>query len=54
MFSVADCCFDRSAISHDVSLFDLSHEYASVLDSDELVAQLPDDPTAEPPDEEAP
>lgn len=37
---VADCCFDRSAISHDVSLFDLSHKYAAVLDSDELIAQL--------------
>jgi maleamate amidohydrolase len=37
---VADCCFDRSAISHDVSLFDLSHKYVTVLDSDELLAQL--------------
>lgn len=39
-FVAADCCFDRSAISHDVSLFDLSHKYAYVLDSDELLRQL--------------
>lgn len=39
-YVVADCCFDRSAMSHDVSLFDLSHKYATVLDSGELLAQL--------------
>lgn len=52
-FVAADCCFDRSSISHDVSLFDLSHKYATVLDSDELAAQLPATRTGGPPDEGA-
>ena len=52
-FVAADCCFDRSSISHDVSLFDLSHKYATVLDSDELAAQLPAARTAGSPDEGA-
>ena len=35
-----ECCFDRSALSHKVNLFDLHHKYADVMHIDEVVAQL--------------
>ncbi|MGE5540307.1 MAG: isochorismatase family protein [Gemmatimonas sp.] len=35
-----ECCFDRSEISHKVSLFDLHHKYADVMHTDEIVAHL--------------
>jgi maleamate amidohydrolase len=35
-----ECCFDRSALSHKVNLFDLHHKYADVLHVDEVIAQL--------------
>jgi len=37
---VEECCFDRSALSHKVNLFDLHHKYADVMHIDEVVAQL--------------
>ena len=37
---VEECCFDRSLISHKVSLFDLHHKYASVLHVDDVIGQL--------------
>ncbi len=37
---VEQCCFDRSPLSHKVSLFDLHHKYADVLHVDEVVAHL--------------
>ena len=36
----ADCVFDRFAVSHAVSLFDLDRQYADVMWSDEVVAYL--------------
>lgn len=41
-FVVADGCFDRSSLSHQVSLFDLGSKYATVVDSQELLDQLAD------------
>jgi nicotinamidase-related amidase len=39
--SVAEeCCFDRSVLSHKVTLFDLHHKYADVMHVEEIVAQL--------------
>jgi maleamate amidohydrolase len=39
--SVAEeCCYDRSPISHKVSLFDLHHKYADVLHIDEILVHL--------------
>ena len=35
-----ECCFDRSALSHKVNLFDLHHKYADVMHVDEVIAQL--------------
>src|ERR1700719_4119878 len=35
-----ECCFDRSALSHKVNLFDLHHKYADVMHIDEVIAQL--------------
>lgn len=35
-----ECCFDRSLLSHKISLFDLHHKYADVMHVDEIVAQL--------------
>jgi nicotinamidase-related amidase len=35
-----ECCFDRSPISHKVSLFDLHHKYADVLHAEEVMAHL--------------
>jgi nicotinamidase-related amidase len=35
-----ECCFDRSLISHKVSLFDLHHKYADVMTTDEVVKHL--------------
>lgn len=37
---VADLCFDRSPVSHRVSLFDLHHKYADVMLSGEVGSQL--------------
>jgi nicotinamidase-related amidase len=37
---VEECCFDRSEISHKVSLFDLHHKYADVMKVDEVVTHL--------------
>ena len=35
-----ECCFDRSLISHQVSLFDLQHKYADVMHVDEVIGHL--------------
>jgi nicotinamidase-related amidase len=35
-----EACFDRSLISHKISLFDLHHKYADVMHVDEIIAQL--------------
>lgn len=35
-----ECCFDRSLLSHKVSLFDLHHKYVDVMHTDEIIAQL--------------
>jgi maleamate amidohydrolase len=37
---VEECCFDRSALSHKVNLFDLHHKYADVMHLDEVAAHL--------------
>jgi maleamate amidohydrolase len=37
---VEECCFDRSALSHKVNLFDMHHKYADVMRVDEVVAHL--------------
>ena len=37
---VEECVYDRSALSHKVSLFDLHHKYADVMGVDEVVAHL--------------
>jgi len=37
---VEECCFDRSALSHKVNLFDMHHKYADVMHVDEVVAHL--------------
>ena len=37
---VEDCVFDRSRISHAVSLFDLHHKYADVMPATEAIAHL--------------
>jgi len=37
---VEECVFDRSRISHAVSLFDLHHKYADVMPADEVLAHL--------------
>lgn len=37
---VADCCFDRSQVSHKVSMFDLHHKYADVFYSEAVIARL--------------
>lgn len=39
-FLVSDGCFDRSQLSHRVSIFDLGSKYATVLTAAELMAQL--------------
>jgi len=35
-----ECCFDRSALSHKVNLFDMHHKYADVMHVDEVIAHL--------------
>jgi maleamate amidohydrolase len=40
-FVVADACFDRSQISHDVSLFDIDAKYATVLETKDMLEALP-------------
>lgn len=37
---VADCVFDRFAISHKVALFDLDRQYADVVDSTDVVTHF--------------
>ncbi|MBI2987658.1 MAG: isochorismatase family protein [Deltaproteobacteria bacterium] len=37
---VEECCFDRSLLSHKVSLFDLHHKYADVMHLDEVKRHL--------------
>jgi maleamate amidohydrolase len=37
---VEECCFDRSALSHKVNLFDMHHKYADVMHVDEVIAHL--------------
>lgn len=37
---VENCVFDRSLLSHKVSLFDLHHKYADVMALDEVVSRL--------------
>jgi maleamate amidohydrolase len=37
---VEECCFDRSPLSHKVSLFDLHHKYADVMHIDEVLEHL--------------
>lgn len=37
---VEECCFDRSMLSHKVSLFDLHHKYADVMHFDEVKSLL--------------
>jgi nicotinamidase-related amidase len=39
---VEECVFDRSRISHAVSLFDLHHKYADVMPADEVLSHLDD------------
>jgi len=40
MVVVEECCFDRSLLSHKVSLFDLHHKYADVMHLDEVKRHL--------------
>lgn len=40
VFVVADCCFDRSAFSHAVSLFDLHQKYADVISLEEALEHV--------------
>ncbi len=35
-----ECCFDRSLLSHKLTLFDLHHKYADVLHIEDLLATL--------------
>ncbi len=37
---VEECVFDRSPLSHKISLFDLHHKYADVMHIDEVLAHL--------------
>ncbi|MFC5650468.1 isochorismatase family protein [Paenibacillus solisilvae] len=37
---VEECCFDRSPLSHKISLFDLHHKYADVMHIDEVLEHL--------------
>jgi len=37
---VEECCFDRSLLSHKISLFDLHHKYADVMHLEVLEAHL--------------
>jgi maleamate amidohydrolase len=41
---VEECCFDRSALSHKVNLFDMHHKYADVMHVDEVVSHLNKNP----------
>jgi maleamate amidohydrolase len=41
---VEECCFDRSALSHKVNLFDMHHKYADVMHVDEVVSHLAKNP----------
>jgi len=44
---VEECCFDRSPLSHKVSLFDLHHKYADVMHIDEVLEHLAERQTLE-------
>jgi maleamate amidohydrolase len=37
---VEECCFDRSALSHKINLFDMHHKYVDVMHVDEVIAHL--------------
>lgn len=37
---VEECCYDRSAITHKVNLFDMHHKYADVMHIDEVLDHL--------------
>lgn len=37
---VEECCYDRSAITHKVNLFDIHHKYADVMHIDEVLDHL--------------
>lgn len=37
---VEECCFDRSVLSHKISLFDLHHKYADVMHIDEVADHI--------------
>lgn len=37
---VEECCFDRSAITHKINLFDMHHKYADVIHIDAVVEHL--------------
>lgn len=41
---VEECCFDRSLLSHKISLFDLHHKYADVMHLDEVKKHLQREP----------
>ncbi len=41
---VEECCFDRSALSHKVNLFDMHHKYADVMHVDEVITHLAKNP----------
>ena len=41
---VEECCFDRSALSHKVNLFDMHHKYADVMRVDEVITHLAKNP----------
>ncbi|MCW4115483.1 isochorismatase family protein [Aurantimonas sp. MSK8Z-1] len=40
MVMAEECCFDRSMLSHKLSLFDLHHKYADVMHTDDIVSHL--------------
>jgi maleamate amidohydrolase len=44
---VEECVFDRSPISHKISLFDLHHKYADVMHIDEALEHLAKRPVAQ-------
>jgi len=37
---VEECCFDRSALTHKMNLFDMHHKYADVMHVNEVIAHL--------------
>ena len=39
---VAECCFDRTEMSHHVNLFDMHQKYADVVDSEAAILYFKD------------